>query len=318
MTWTKKIKISVATLIILASQASVALARGGGGLGGSLGESSGGSFGGGSFSGGGFSGGGLGGFSPFPFFFFGGTSTGGSGGFLSFIFVMIVLYFVFKAMRSSGRWSQGRSTRGRGYNSPRMNPYEDRRNAYSSDNPVDLTGRPITNSNLLQRFGKSINFTRENMRYYAEMFPRWDQDHLKGRVKQVFFWLQDAWSRQELSAANEYLTPNLITKYTTELQGMKARGERNMIKEPILNNEDIEFVHSHLDEQTQHFIVMIFASLIDYTIDASGRQISGDSTHRLYYTEFWEFVWQNDRWLLSNIYQEDALEIAKIARGEDD
>ena len=40
--------------------------------------------------------------------------------------------------------------------------------------------------------------------------------------------------------------------------------------------------------------------------------------HRLYYTEFWEFVWQDDRWVLANIYQEDALEVAKIARGEED
>lgn len=49
---------------------------------------------------------------------------------------------------------------------------------------------------------------------------------------------------------------------------------------------------------------------------ASNVQISGDNENRLYYTEFWEFVWQDDRWVLANIYQEDALEVAKIARGE--
>ncbi|HUS89504.1 MAG TPA: SGNH/GDSL hydrolase family protein [Desulfosporosinus sp.] len=75
--------------------------------------------------------------------------------------------------------------------------------------------------------------------------------------------------------------------------------------------------HSHLDEQTQHFMVMVSASLIDYTVDASNRQISGDDKNRLYYIEFWEFVWQDDRWVLANIYQEDALEVAKIARGEE-
>jgi predicted lipid-binding transport protein (Tim44 family) len=90
-----------------------------------------------------------------------------------------------------------------------------------------------------------------------------------------------------------------------------------MIKEPVLNTGDIEFIHSHLDEQTQHFMVMVSASLIDYTVDASNRQISGDNKNRLYYIEFWEFVWQDDRWVLANIYQEDALEVAKIARGEE-
>jgi len=223
---------------------------------------------------------------------------------------MVILYLVFKALRSSRFRGQGRSKQDRGVGGGGDN--------YSSATPVDLGGRPITNSDNLQRFGKSINFTRENMSYLAETFPRWDRDFLIGRVRQVFFWLQDGWSRQDLSAAKDYLTITLGNKYQADLQAMKARGERNIIKEPMLNTGDIEFIHSHLDEQTQHFMVMISASLIDYTVDASARQISGDEKHRLYYTEFWEFVWQDERWLLANIYQEDALEIAKIARGEDE
>ena len=313
MTRKKRIEIAMITLMLLASQASFALARGGGGVGGSLGGSAGQSYNGGSISGGGLSGGssgGLGGFFPLPFFFFGGTSSGGSGGLFSFLFLMVILYLIFKALRSSRRGGLGKSSKGRGLGGGGMDDY-------SSKMPVDLNGRPITNSDSLQRFGKAINFTRENMRYFSETFPRWDRDFLIGRVRQVFFWLQDAWSRQDLSAANDYLTTTLSNKYRTDLQGMKARGERNMIKEPLLNTGDIEFIHSHLDEQTQHFMVMVSASLIDYTVDASERQISGDNTHRLYYTEFWEFVWQDDRWLLSNIYQGDSLEVAKIARGDE-
>ena len=224
---------------------------------------------------------------------------------------MVIIYLIYKAVRSSRRRGLGRSNQGKGLGKGSMDDY-------SSGIPVDLNGRPITNSDSLQRFGKSINFTRENMRYFSETFPRWDRDSLIARVRQVFFWLQDAWSRQDLSAANEYLTTTLSNKYRTDLLGMKARGERNIIKEPMLDTGDIEFIHSHLDEKTQHFMAMVSASLIDYTVDTSERQISGDNTHRLYYTEFWEFVWQDDKWLLSNIYQADALEVAKIARGEED
>ena len=301
------------TLILLSTQASLALARAGGGVGGSLGGSAGKSFSGGSYSGGslagGSSGGGVGGFFPMPFFFFGGTSSGGSssGGFLGFLFLMVILYFVFKALRSSRRYGKGK---GQG----RMDG--GRVNDASSQMPVGLDGRPITNADSLQRFGKAINFTSENMRYYSETFPRWDRDYLIGRIRQVFFWFQDAWSRQDLSAANEYLTTTLGMKYRADIQSMKARGERNMIKEPLLNTGDLEFISSLLDEQTQQFMVMVSASLIDYTVDASNQQISGDHKNRLYYTEFWEFVWQEDRWVLANIYQEDAIEVAKIARGE--
>lgn len=320
----KKIGLTFTTIMLWASQVSLTFARGGGGVGGSLGGSSGKSFSGGSFSGGGFSGGssggGFGGFYPFPFFFFGGGHSGGSafGGFLSFLFIMVILYLVLKALRSSRR---------RGYRGARFdNPVDyssgplgrEARDEFTGATPADLSGRPITNVDNLQRFGKAINFTRENMLYYAESFSRWDRDFLIGRVRQVFFWLQDAWSRQDLSSAQDYLTPSLSNKYHGDLQGMKARGERNMIKEPILNPADIEFIHSHLDEQTQHFMTMISASLIDYTVNASNILISGDDKHRLYFNEFWEFVWQDDKWVLANIYQEDSLEVAKIARGEDD
>jgi len=306
-TWIKRIGVATITLMLLASQASFALARGGGGVGGSLGGSAARSFSGGSFSGGGLSGGGLGGFF-FPFLFFGGMSSGGSGsgGFFSFLFLLVIGYFIFKTWRSFRGNGKGRG-KGRGFGA------EDA----SSQTPMGLDGQPITNSDNLQRFGKAITFTHENMRYYSETFPRWDRDYLIGRIRQVFFWLQDGWSRQDLSAANDYFTTLLSNKYQEDIQGMKARGERNMIKEPILNTGDIEFIHSYMDEQTQNFMVMVSASLIDYTVDASNRQISGDNVNRLYYTEFWEFVWQVDRWVLANIYQEDALEVAKIARGEE-
>jgi predicted lipid-binding transport protein (Tim44 family) len=313
--WTKRIGITFTTLLILASQASIVLARAGGGKGGSLGGSSGGSFSGGSFSGGSFSGGsfsggglsrGFGGF--FPFFWFGGPSYGtGSmfGGLFSLIFLFVILYLVFKFFRSSRHRRQGRNG-GRGFGDP-----------FSSQTPVDVTGKPITNDQNLNRFGRAISYTRENMRYYAETFPRWDRDFLVGRVRQVYFWLQDSWTRQDLTGGEDYIAPELLERYSRDIAGMKARGERNVIKEPVLHPGDVEFIHSHLDEQEQHFIVMIAASQYDYTVDASSRTIAGEDDNRLYFTEFWEFRWDGNQWVLLGIHQEDALEIAKIARGDE-
>ena len=138
------------------------------------------------------------------------------GGLLSLLFLIVIVYFVYKTLRSSRRWGQGRSSKGRGLGTGG-------RDDNSTQSPVDLNGRPITNSDSLQRFGQSINFTRENMRYFAETFPRWDRDSLIGRVRQVFFWLQDGWSRQDLSVANDYLATTLGNKYKADLQAMKAR-----------------------------------------------------------------------------------------------
>lgn len=331
--WTKRISLAITTLLIFASQATVALARAGGGKGGSLGGSSSRSFSGGSFSGGGlsggYSGGSFGGFSFFPFFW-GSSMYGGGGslfgGFFSLIFILVIAYLVLKALRSSrSSWGRNRGGNrggnrrgGGGFGEP-YSPHspQEREGDTSPMTPVDVTGRPITNDENLRRFGKAVQYTRENMRYYAETFPRWDRDFLVGRVRQVYFWLQDAWTRQDLSGGEEYLNPAILDKYRTDLANMRNRGERNVIKEPVLHPGDVEFIHSHLDESTQHFITMISASLIDYTVDTSGRIIAGEDDNRLYFTEFWEFTWHRDQWVLSNIYQEDALEITKIARGDE-
>ncbi|RNC63192.1 MAG: hypothetical protein AWM53_01578 [Candidatus Dichloromethanomonas elyunquensis] len=311
-TWAKKIGIIFLALTLWLTQASIALARAGGGVGGSTGGSSGRSFSGGGSFGGNSSGGSLGGggFHFSPFFFGGGWGWGGgsSGGFIALIFIIVILYIVFKAIRSNNMRGRGSGRKGSG--KPRM---ED----IPPDTPVDLNGEIISNDSNDQRFAKAVSFTRENMRYFAETFPRWDRDYLTGRVRQVFYWFQDAWSRKDLSKADEYLASELIRGYRTDLENMKGRGERNMIKDPVLNADDITFIHSHLSEDNEHFVVMIWANLIDYTIDSQGRTVSGDDANRLYFTEFWEFKWLNENWVLSKIYQEDALEIAKIARGDE-
>lgn len=294
---TKGLAVLGAAVLYWALQAPAVLARGGGGLGGSYsrGFSGGGlsgGMGGGGFGGGGFSGG------FFPFVFFGGGSSLSSVVIVMIVAVIILRFFVRSGFYNNGR---GRGNQGRGWT--------------ASDEPIDVTGRPIHNER--GRFSKAISYTKQNMDYYAQKFPRWDYGLLTGRVRQVFFYLQDAWSRQDLSDGGQFLTSELLQDYAHKLQGMRARGERNMIHDPELAENDIDFVYSQLEAGDERFVARIFASLIDFTIDSSGRTIAGEEDNRLYFTEFWEFIWQDQQWKLRAIYQEDSLEAAKWARGEE-
>ncbi|MDA8442026.1 MAG: Tim44-like domain-containing protein [Peptococcaceae bacterium] len=291
-----------ATVLYWGLQASTALARGGGGLGGSFSGGFGGGGLGGGFSGGGLGGGLGGGFSGgfFPFFLLGGGGGGGSSIF-SLIVMAVIVFYVLRIFGRGGMFNSRRTQQRQQY---QPLPGE----------PVDVSGRPIRNER--GRFGEAINYTRKNMDYYATKFPRWDYGLLNGRVHQVFFYVQDSWSRQDLSQGAQYLTPELLTDYESKIAAMRGRGERNMIKDPELSTENIDFVHSELESGNETFVARIFASLIDYTVDASGRVIAGDDTNRLYFTEFWQFIWQDEQWKLSAIYQEDSMEAARWARGE--
>ncbi len=295
----KSFAVLGATVLYWALQATAVLARGGGGKGGSFsrapsgGGLSGGSIGGGSLGGGFFGGGYSRGF--FPFFFFGG------GMFSLFLTLLVVGFIAFVVLRMLVRRRYNGNYSGDGQ--------------HEHDQPVDFSGKVISNER--GHFGEAINYTRQNMDYYAQKFPRWDFTVVTGRVRQVFYYLQDAWSRQDLSEGGEYFTPTLLADYGTKLQAMRARGERNMVHDPELSSDNIDFVYSQLNSDGERFVARIFASLVDYTVDASGKIIAGEDDNRLYFTEFWEFIWTEGSWKLAGIYQEDSIEAARWARVED-
>jgi len=226
--------------------------------------------------------------------------------------IAFILFRLFFRGGSFGRWGRKNSGESTWDSEPHSTPAQPQSGGWDSGQPVDFEGRPIRNER--SRFGAAINYTRQNMDYYAGKFPRWDYGVLTGRVKQVFFYLQDAWSRQDISECSEYLTADLMAEYEGKLDAIKARGERNIVRDPDLSSENIDFVYSHLDADGERFVARIFASVVDYTVDASGKVIAGEEDNRLYFNEFWEFVWQDGQWKLAAIYQEDSIEAARWAR----
>ena len=108
-------------------------------------------------------------------------------------------------------------------------------------------------------------------------------------------------------------TPTVARRRTVSQEGISFGTS-------ILRDQDVIFIYSHMDEERQSFIAMIFAIMYDYVINPVGDVISGNRDKKLYLSplslkifakwkgnrrrqrdpvwfrlvrvrEFWEFVW---------------------------
>lgn len=114
--------------------------------------------------------------------------------------------------------------------------------------------------------------------------------------------VNEAWSRQDIGALRRLATPEMVAYFEQDLSDLAARGWTNTARDITLESGDLSEAW-HENGQDYATVAMRF-SLIDTTVDASGRVVEGSATDRDTATEIWTFVRRpGTRWVLSAIQQ---------------
>ncbi len=114
--------------------------------------------------------------------------------------------------------------------------------------------------------------------------------------------VNEAWSRQDIGALRRLATPEMVAYFEQDLSDLAARGWTNTARDITLESGDLSEAW-HENGQDYATVAMRF-SLIDTTVDASGRVVEGSATERETATEIWTFVRRpGTRWVLSAIQQ---------------
>jgi predicted lipid-binding transport protein (Tim44 family) len=115
--------------------------------------------------------------------------------------------------------------------------------------------------------------------------------------------VQDAFSREDLSALGRLATPEMVRTFGAELEANRARGIRNDVSGTRLLQGDLS--ESWQEGRTTYASVAMRFSAVDAVIDrASGRIVSGDPVHPVEATELWTFRREGGgSWILSAIQQ---------------
>jgi predicted lipid-binding transport protein (Tim44 family) len=117
--------------------------------------------------------------------------------------------------------------------------------------------------------------------------------------------IQLAYGRRDEGALGERVTPEMLSYFMEQLAADRRKGLRNDVSSPKLLQGDL--AEAWREGNDEYATVAMRFSLIDVTVDSSGRVVAGSRTTPQEVTEVWTFRRPRggtaDRWELSAIQQ---------------
>jgi predicted lipid-binding transport protein (Tim44 family) len=119
--------------------------------------------------------------------------------------------------------------------------------------------------------------------------PHFDPDLFREGAQDIFFKIQAAWMRQDLSPADGLIGDDLAAEYRRQMEEMKARGVVNRLENIAVRS--VEIIDAGLDRGQAWVTVKFTANLLDYTVNSqSGEIIEGDPATPVKFEESWTFA----------------------------
>jgi predicted lipid-binding transport protein (Tim44 family) len=156
----------------------------------------------------------------------------------------------------------------------------------------------------VEAFNTNLNYQPyqyDDSQTQAGSLPYINEELILNLTKNIFYEIQKAWSNGDLSPVKNFLTDRMYQYLEEQLKELKAKGLRNIIENPKIEN--LEIVHVEEEGDSKVVIVRLEASAIDYTVDSNGNMVEGDKYNPVSFTEYWAFVGKALNWRLDDIKQ---------------
>lgn len=135
---------------------------------------------------------------------------------------------------------------------------------------------------------------------FSKTDPKWQEEKLKKRAKEVFMKFQQDWSGFNVSEMESYLTPSMYQHAGYMLAAMHDMERRNDVQRIRLLKQVVLDVHRREGSLEGFFIEMV-GQADDSLIDThNGKTLYTDKSK---FKEYWYFVWFEDEWRLHKIIQ---------------
>ncbi len=136
----------------------------------------------------------------------------------------------------------------------------------------------------------------------------WDITLLENTTEQFFYKFQDAWMKRDLNPIRDMMTSNFYDSYQWQLDGMKTRGEVNMMEDISLSSVNIISCKDYIDNKKDSFTAYIKGSIVDYTINETTNEViknSGKESEK--FVDAYVFLRAGNKWLADKVFNEPSL-----------
>lgn len=134
--------------------------------------------------------------------------------------------------------------------------------------------------------------------------PGFDPENFKEFAQDVFFKVQAAWTRRDISVMKQYLGDQLLREYEQHFADLKSKGHENRLENIAVRRVDIVDMG---EMDSEPFVIVEFrANLLDYTVDeASGQVLEGSNSEPVKFQERWAFSMSggSSQWKLEGIQE---------------
>ena len=145
--------------------------------------------------------------------------------------------------------------------------------------------------------------TRKLLEFLARVDQTMAPDKLETQAKSTFLELQKCWQARQYDPMKPLLMPDLYAEHCSQLSGLIANHEIDMISNLNVEHVDIVNVRYPQKENDREFTALITATARDYYVDDRTREFLRGDQEPARFQEFWTFHRQGGAWLLREIEQ---------------
>jgi len=153
--------------------------------------------------------------------------------------------------------------------------------------------------------------TLKLLTFLARVDQTMDPAALVALSKSTFIKLQECWQARQYEAMQPLLMPHLYAEHCSQLSGLAADHELNIISNVRVEQVDIVNVRYTQKENDREFTALITATGRDYYIDDRTREFLRGDEQPSRMQEFWSFHRQDGAWRLREIEQSRESDVLK-------